>query len=184
MESRRLILINQLSSFLINELNKNIKKKEWNNFLLFVSIFIFLIINNFIGLFPYVFTATTHLPVSLSLRLINWLTFIIYGWINCFNHIICHLVPLGTPIVLSSFIVLIETISNIIRPLTLRIRLSANLIAGHLLLTLLSGLREKIFIIYIFRLPVIIALLFLEIAVSVIQSYVFITLIRLYFREI
>lgn len=93
--------------------------------------------------------------------------------------------PQGTPIFLIPFIVLIETIRNFIRPITLTVRLTANIIAGHLLLTLLRRLGSTLTSIY---LPILIlvqiALLTLEVAVSIIQSYVFAVLITLYTREI
>lgn len=93
--------------------------------------------------------------------------------------------PQGTPNLLIPFIVCIETIRNIIRPGTLAIRLSANIIAGHLLLTLIgntgNSLSEFLLIILI---SAQIILLILEIAVSMIQSYVFAVLRTLYSREI
>lgn len=96
-----------------------------------------------------------------------------------------HLVPQGTPAALIPFIVVIETISNIIRPGTLAIRLAANIIAGHLLLTLLGGtgpsLSLSILTLLIFSQ---ILLLILESAVAIIQSYVFAVLRTLYTREI
>jgi F-type H+-transporting ATPase subunit a len=96
-----------------------------------------------------------------------------------------HLVPQGTPSVLMPFIVLIETIRNIIRPGTLAVRLSANIIAGHLLLTLLGNTGNSIssFIISILILTQLL-LLSLESAVAIIQSYVFTILRTLYSREI
>lgn len=95
-----------------------------------------------------------------------------------------HIVPEGTPIYLASFIVLIERIRNLIRPLTLAVRLVANIIAGHLLLVLLSRLGEISIIYYIFTLPLIISLTVLEIFVTIIQSYVYIILLVLYLNEI
>ncbi|RYA72764.1 ATP synthase F0 subunit A [Enterobacter cloacae complex sp. 2DZ2F20B] len=100
-------------------------------------------------------------------------------------HIFAHLVPQGTPPVLIPFIVCIETIRNIIRPGTLAIRLSANIIAGHLLITLLGNTGNLISI-YIINLLLItqILLLVLESAVAIIQSYVFAVLRTLYSREV
>jgi len=96
-----------------------------------------------------------------------------------------HLVPQGTPIILIPFIVLIETIRNIIRPITLIIRLTANIIAGHLLITLLGNIGSNIFILIIpILLFIQILLLTLERAVAIIQSYVFSVLITLYYNEI
>lgn len=152
---------------------------------LFISLFTIILFNNFLGLFPYIFTSSSHLTFTLTLRLPLWLSFIIYGWINNTQHIFCHLVPQGTPGILIPFIVCIETIRNIIRPGTLAVRLTANIIAGHLLITLLGNTGPSISISLI-RILIItqILLLTLESAVSIIQSYVFAVLSTLYSREI
>lgn len=152
---------------------------------IFISLFSLILFNNFIGLFPYIFTRTSHLTLTLSLALPLWLSFIIYGWINHTQHIFAHLVPQGTPAVLMPFIVCIETIRNVIRPGTLAVRLTANIIAGHLLLTLLGNTGPSIsYILVTFLLVGQIALLVLESAVAIIQSYVFAVLRTLYSREV
>lgn len=152
--------------------------------LLFISLLVIIIFNNFLGLFPYIFTRTSHLLHSLTLSLPLWLSFIIYGWFNFYSHILAHLVPQRTPNMLISFMVLIETISNVIRPLTLAVRLSANIIAGHLLITLLGNqtTNSQFLTLYILLITQII-LLTLECAVALIQSYVFAVLSSLYSRE-
>jgi len=96
-----------------------------------------------------------------------------------------HLVPLGTPFPLIPFIVCIETIRNVIRPGTLAVRLSANIIAGHLILTLLGNTGSS-FSLYLIPILVIIqiALLTLETAVAFIQSYVISILLTLYSSEV
>ena len=153
--------------------------------LMFISIFSIIVFNNFLGLFPYIFTSTSHIVITLSLALPLWLTFIIFGWLINTQHIFIHLVPQGTPSILISFMVCIETIRNIIRPGTLAIRLTANIIAGHLLITLLGNTGSSL-INYIVILLLItqIILLILECAVAVIQSYVFTVLRTLYSREV
>jgi F-type H+-transporting ATPase subunit a len=94
-------------------------------------------------------------------------------------------VPQGTPSALIIFIVLIETIRNFIRPGTLAIRLTANIIAGHLLITLLGNTGSSILnYILILLLIIQILLLILESAVAIIQSYVFTVLRTLYSREV
>nr|YP_009352115.1 ATP synthase F0 subunit 6 [Euschemon rafflesia]AQX44277.1 ATP synthase F0 subunit 6 [Euschemon rafflesia] len=152
---------------------------------IFISLFSFILFNNFLGLFPYIFTSTSHLTISLSLTLTLWLSFMIYGWINNSQHMFIHMIPQGTPNILMPFMVLIETISNIIRPGTLAIRLTANMIAGHLLLTLLSNtginMPNYLIIILIF---IQILLLSLETAVAIIQSYVITILSTLYSNEV
>nr|WAT94189.1 ATP synthase F0 subunit 6 [Oryctes rhinoceros] len=153
--------------------------------LIFISLFSMILFNNFLGLFPYIFTSTSHMVLTLTLALPLWLSFMIYGWVNHTTHMLAHLVPQGTPPALMSFMVLIETISNLIRPGTLAIRLSANMIAGHLLMTLLGSTGPSMSIMMINLLLVIqILLLILESAVAVIQSYVFAILSTLYSSEV
>lgn len=172
-------------NFLIFELKVLIIKKYYVNLLIYLSIFIFILINNLLRLFPYIFSSTRHLIFSLSLSLPLWLRLIFFGWINYTNHIFSHLVPLGTPYILMPFIVLIETVRNLIRPWTLRVRLAANLIAGHLLLTLLGDLEVRRILLLLLFLVFFLQniLIILEISVSFIQSYVFITLRLLYSGE-
>lgn len=176
--------------YIINTLHKELKNLLGENAFngstfLFINIFIIILFNNFLGLFPYIFTRSSHLTFTLTLSLPFWLSFILYGWINNTQHIFYHLVPQGTPGILIPFIVCIETIRNIIRPGTLAVRLTANIIAGHLLLTLLGNTGPSISIILI-RILIItqILLLILELAVSIIQSYVFTVLSSLYSREV
>lgn len=152
--------------------------------IIFISLLLFIVFNNFIGLFPYIFTRTSHLVCSITLSLPLWLSFIIFGWFKSYNHILAHLVPQSTPSALIAFIVIIETVSNIIRPLTLAVRLSANIIAGHLLITLLGNQTAVSYnITLLILLGSQIVLLTLECAVAVIQSYVFAVLSSLYSRE-
>nr|YP_009434116.1 ATP synthase F0 subunit 6 [Epicauta tibialis]APB02756.1 ATP synthase F0 subunit 6 [Epicauta tibialis] len=153
--------------------------------LLFISLFSFILMNNFMGLFPYIFTSTSHMVLTLSLALPLWLTFMLFGWINNTTYMFAHLVPQGTPPALMPFMVCIETISNIIRPGTLAIRLSANMIAGHLLMTLLGNTGPSLSILMINILIIVqLLLLLLESAVSIIQSYVFAVLSTLYSSEV
>nr|YP_009045968.1 ATP synthase F0 subunit 6 [Engaeus sericatus]CDR98464.1 ATP synthase F0 subunit 6 [Engaeus sericatus] len=152
---------------------------------IFVSLFSYILFNNLLGLTPYTFTSSSHLSMTLTLALPLWVSFILFGWINHTQHMFEHLVPQGTPGVLMPFMVLIETTSNIIRPGTLAIRLAANMIAGHLLLTLLGNtgpfLPNSLITILIFSQ---ILLLLLEAAVAIIQSYVFAILSTLYASEV
>nr|AII02550.1 ATP synthase F0 subunit 6 [Urodus decens] len=180
-----------LWNFILNKLHNEFKtllnnNKESNgSTFIFISIFSFVLFNNFLGLFPYIFTSTSHLTLTLSLSLPLWLSFMLYGWINNYNHMFYHMIPQGTPNILMPFMVLIETISNIIRPGTLAVRLTANMIAGHLLLTLLSGTGNSFPTSLIWILMLIqILLLTLESAVAVIQSYVIAILTTLYSSEV
>lgn len=182
--SRISLLWIKISKKLHNEFKILIGKNNGSS-LMFTSLLLLIIINNFIGLFPYIFTRTRHLTITLTLALPLWTRFIIYGWFNNTISILAHLVPQGTPPILIPFIVCIETIRNIIRPGTLAIRLTANIIAGHLLLTLLgnTGAGTSSILVRILILTQIL-LLVLESAVAIIQSYVFAILRTLYSREV
>nr|YP_009561685.1 ATP synthase F0 subunit 6 [Scopura longa]QAT19807.1 ATP synthase F0 subunit 6 [Scopura longa] len=152
---------------------------------MFISLFSLIMFNNFLGLFPYIFTSSSHLTLTLTLALPLWLSFMIYGWINHTQHMFAHLVPQGTPAILMPFMVCIETISNIIRPGTLAVRLTANMIAGHLLLTLLGNTGPTLSYSLLSLLIIAqIALLTLESAVAIIQAYVFAVLSTLYSSEV
>lgn len=184
--SRFNYLINFILNYLIKEFKILLNLKLNNiNIIIFLRLFIIIILNNFLGLFSYIFTSSRHIIYGLCYSLILWISIILYGWIKNFNHIFTHLVPQGTPVALIFFIVLIETIRNIIRSGTLSVRLSANIIAGHLLITLISNNGSRlIFFILIFILLIQNLLIILEIAVSIIQAYVFTVLSTLYRTEV
>nr|AQM40049.1 ATP synthase F0 subunit 6 [Atlanticus sp. ZJZ-2017] len=152
---------------------------------IFISLFSLILFNNFLGLFPYIFTSSSHLVFTLTLALPLWLSFMLYGWINHTTHMFAHMVPQGTPPVLMPFMVCIETISNIIRPGTLAVRLAANMIAGHLLLTLLGNTGPSLALSTLSLLIIAqMLLMMLESAVAIIQSYVFAILATLYSSEV
>lgn len=184
--SRYNLLWNKIMLTLHNEFKTLLGSTGHNgSTFIFISLFSLILFNNFLGLFPYVFTSSSHLTLTLALALPLWLSFIIYGWINHTQHMFAHLVPQGTPAVLMPFMVCIETISNIIRPGTLAVRLAANMIAGHLLLTLLGNTGPSLtYSILSLLIVAQIALLVLESAVAIIQSYVFAVLRTLYSREV
>nr|QLY89815.1 ATP synthase F0 subunit 6 [Agapetus fuscipes] len=153
--------------------------------MIFIMFFMMILINNIFGLFPYIFTSTSHMTMTLTFSLTLWLILMIYGWLNVTQNMFAHLIPAGTPAALMPFMVLIETISNLIRPMTLAVRLSANMIAGHLLITLLSQTTAKVPLMMISIMIIVqMLLLTLESAVAVIQAYVFSTLSTLYSSEI
>lgn len=183
--SRYIIIWNIIINFIYKEF-KILISYSYSNIIIFISLFIIILINNFIGLFPYIFTASRHIRFCLTISLTLWLSIIIFRIINYLNDLLSHLTPHGTPSILMPFIVLIETISLLIRPLTLSIRLTANIIAGHLLLCLLgsTGLIINNPIILLIIIITQLLLYTLEIAVSLIQSYVFSILTTLYRREI
>nr|QST21675.1 ATP synthase F0 subunit 6 [Apocrypta bakeri] len=172
--------------YLINEFSMLLKdKNKIINILIFISLFLMIALNNFLSMFSYIYTAPSQMSFSLPMSLILWITFMIFGWLNFTNHMFSHLVPQGTPGILMPFMVIIETISNIIRPLTLAVRLSANMVAGHLLMTLISSTGNNLsLILLILMLLSQSILVVLELSVSIIQAYVFSVLSTLYSTEV
>nr|YP_009485595.1 ATP synthase F0 subunit 6 [Carcinochelis bannaensis]AVZ00731.1 ATP synthase F0 subunit 6 [Carcinochelis bannaensis] len=153
--------------------------------LLFMSLFSFILINNLMGLLPYVFTSSSHLVFTMSLALPMWLSLMAFGWINQTQHMFAHLIPEGTPPGLMPFMVCIETVSNIIRPGSLAVRLTANMIAGHLLMCLLgNSAATSNLMVFPFILMIQIMLMMFELAVAIIQAYVFSVLSTLYTSEV
>nr|YP_009116462.2 ATP synthase F0 subunit 6 [Trypaea australiensis]ALO20097.1 ATP synthase F0 subunit 6 [Trypaea australiensis] len=183
--SRWVFIWNKVLSTLYSEFKVLLGAKASSLTLLFISLFSLIVYNNFLGLFPYIFTSSSHLVMTLSLSLPLWLAFMVFGWLNNTQHMFAHLVPNGTPGVLMPFMVLIETVSNVIRPGTLAVRLAANMVAGHLLLSLMGGAGVGMgYVLLFFLVSSQILLLILEVAVSIIQSYVFAILSTLYASEV
>nr|YP_010952961.1 ATP synthase F0 subunit 6 [Empoascanara angkhangica]WMQ52404.1 ATP synthase F0 subunit 6 [Empoascanara angkhangica] len=177
--------INLMFSMVMKTLQKEISMlmPYQGTTLIMLTLLLFVLVNNLMGLLPYVFTSSSHLIYSLSMALPLWMALMIYGWTNKYNSMFSHLVPTGTPAMLMPFMVMIETVSNIIRPGSLSVRLTANMIAGHLLMSLLGNNTSTMFLM-ISAMIVYVGLMLFELAVAMIQSYVFMTLGTLYSSEI
>nr|QXT60002.1 ATP synthase membrane subunit 6 [Pterocallis alnijaponicae]QXT60003.1 ATP synthase membrane subunit 6 [Pterocallis nigrostriata] len=172
-------MIMKLMKIMNNEMmllykNKKIKSPSF----MFISLFMFILLNNFLSLFPYIFSSSSHMIFSLTLALPFWLFFIILSMIKNTKNMIAHLIPLSTPIYLAPLMTIIETMSIFIRPFSLSIRLTANMIAGHLLMTLLNSNSMMIIILLIQMM-----MMMFELCVAMIQSYVFSILSSLYSSE-
>nr|QNE86075.1 ATP synthase F0 subunit 6 [Sardinella melanura] len=155
--------------------------------LLLTSLMIFLFSINMLGLLPYTFTPTTQLSLNMGLAVPLWLATVIIGMRNQPTAALGHLLPEGTPIPLIPVLIIIETISLFIRPLALGVRLTANLTAGHLLIQLIA---TAVFVLFpmmptvaILTGVVLFLLTLLEVAVAMIQAYVFVLLLSLYLQE-
>nr|QGZ08752.1 ATP synthase F0 subunit 6 [Chaenophryne sp. CLS4E]WNH24140.1 ATP synthase F0 subunit 6 [Chaenophryne longiceps] len=155
--------------------------------LLLTSLMLYLLTLNTLGLLPYTFTPTTQLSLNLGLAVPLWLATIIIGLRNQPTIALGHLLPEGTPTLLIPVLIIIETISLFIRPLALGVRLTANLTAGHLLIQLTTTaafiLLPLMPTVAILTSILMLFLTLLEIAVAMIQAYVFVLLLSLYLQE-
>nr|AAP75410.1 ATP synthase 6 [Pomacentrus brachialis]AAP75412.1 ATP synthase 6 [Pomacentrus brachialis] len=154
---------------------------------LLASLMIFLITLNMLGLLPYTFTPTTQLSMNMGFAVPLWLATVIIGMRNQPTHALAHLLPEGTPTPLIPILIMIETISLFIRPLALGVRLTANLTAGHLLIQLIATaalvLLPLMPTVAILTAILLLMLTLLEVAVAMIQAYVFVLLLSLYLQE-
>nr|YP_010610854.1 ATP synthase F0 subunit 6 [Sahlbergotettix salicicola]WAP91675.1 ATP synthase F0 subunit 6 [Sahlbergotettix salicicola] len=182
MSNKNMIIINMIIKTLHNEMKMIMPYK--GSTMMMMTMFLMIMYNNVMGLLPYIFTSSSHLVFSLSLALPMWLSFMMYGWLNKTNYMFIHLVPSGTPTILMPFMVLIETISNFIRPGSLAVRLTANMIAGHLLMSLMGNSMISSMTLMLMMMLIFVILMTFEFAVAMIQSYVFMTLTTLYSSEI
>nr|BAS53964.1 ATPase subunits 6 [Nansenia boreacrassicauda] len=163
----------------------NLAGHKWAAIL--ASLMLFLISLNMLGLLPYTFTPTTQLSLNLGLAVPLWLATVIIGMRNQPTAALGHLLPEGTPTPLIPILIVIETISLFIRPLALGVRLTANLTAGHLLIQLIATAAFVLLPIMptvaILTATVLFLLTLLEVAVAMIQAYVFVLLLSLYLQE-
>nr|ACV86981.1 ATPase subunit 6 [Chelidorhynx hypoxanthus] len=179
----QLWLVNLVTKQLMIPLDK--KGHKWA--LILTSLLMFLLLINLLGLLPYTFTPTTQLSMNLALAFPLWLATLLTGLRNQPSISLAHLLPEGTPTPLIPALILIETTSLLIRPLALGVRLTANLTAGHLLIQLISTATVALFstmpAVSILTLLVLFLLTILEVAVAMIQAYVFVLLLSLYLQE-
>lgn len=153
---------------------------------LLIPIFFIIIIFNLLGLLPYIFRTSRHLIITISIGLPLWISIIISSFYYNFYSATALLIPSGAPRWLNPFLVLVETLSTLVRPLTLSFRLAANITAGHVVLGLIgSYLSSSLFssmlsISTIITFLVGILYIIFEIGICLIQAYIFSLLLTLY----
>nr|YP_009574370.1 ATP synthase F0 subunit a [Arthrobotrys musiformis]QBM31489.1 ATP synthase F0 subunit a [Arthrobotrys musiformis]QBM31563.1 ATP synthase F0 subunit a [Arthrobotrys musiformis]QBM31640.1 ATP synthase F0 subunit a [Arthrobotrys musiformis] len=154
------------------------------------TLFMFILINNLIGMVPYNFATTSHFALTFSLSFTIVIGATLLGFQKHGLKFFSLFVPAGCPLGLLPLLVLIEFISYLSRCVSLGLRLGANVMSGHMLLNILSGFIYKImasgiiyFIIGLIPLAFVIALCGLELAIAFIQAYVFVILTSSYIKD-
>ena len=166
----------------------NLGKRGQRYFPFVLCIFLFIVILNIMGLFPYVFTPTAHIVVTFGLSLSIIIAVTILGLLTFKVEFFSLLVPGGVPLIFAPFLVIIETLSYMIRAISLGVRLAANISAGHLLFAILSGfafnlLLNGFYLLGIFPVFIMGFITLLELMVAVIQAYVFGLLTTIYLGD-
>lgn len=165
-----------------------------NNLYIFFNILftniLFVLLANLIGLLPYSFTLTAQIFITFNISILMFLTFNFAGYIKHHIYLIALVVPHGIHISLHFLLLPIEIISYVFRPISLSIRLFANIMAGHTLLKVICGFIYKFFaanlplILTLIPFSIVTILFFLESFVALIQSYVFFILLSLFLKDI
>ncbi len=176
-----------LSSTLVPSWMETTRRKVKGLNHLLIRLFIVIFSFNLVSLFPYVLAYSAHLRLSVTLAIPLWLSLLSSGWIKNAKVAGGRLVPYGAPIALTPFLCVLETVRLFIRPVSLSLRLAVNIRAGH---CFLSFIRQLLIAIYfssiIYMMPILVihvGYFILEIGISLIQAYIFTTLLALYSND-
>lgn len=151
-----------------------------------ISLLIGIASANILGSIPGVTNSNIYYFLTCGISLTIWLSIIVVTIVTQFREFISHILPYGTPTALMFFLPLVEIFRNIIRPFTLMVRLSTNLSSGHIMLYMFSyfTIAGKSYIIITVSIRGLMFLLFsLEVFVSLLQAYIFSSLLALYYKE-
>jgi ATP synthase subunit 6 len=177
--SRLSISTNIFGSF--NELFKDLSQPGLTK--LFISLIVIFIFINLLGNIPIVDLINLYYFYTATFSIIIWLSLISVISLTQFKSFVAHLLPYGSPFSLAILLPLIELFSQLIRPLTLIIRLRTNLSSGHIIIFIFSYFTLSSFIAVSLIGPFLIILLFLELVISLLQAYIFTSLCYQYITE-
>lgn len=183
--SRLQVAAEGLYNFVLNMVESSIGEEGRKFFPLVFTFFTLVLFCNSLGLTPYSFTATSQIIVTLTLALIAFLTITIYAiWRNGIGGFLHMFLPSGVPMFMAPLIFVIELFSYLIRPVTLSVRLFANMVAGHVLLKVIAGFIVSLGIVK-GALPFLFdtAMLGFELFVACLQAYIFAILICAYLSD-
>jgi F-type H+-transporting ATPase subunit a len=169
--------------FIANMLRENVGAEGRRYFPFVFSLFMFILMGNMLGLLPYSFTFTSHIVVTFAMAIFVFLGVTVIGLARHKLRFFTFFVPKGVPIALIPMLVPIELISYLARPVSLSLRLFANMMAGHTLLKVFGGFVVPLGLFGVAPFLFIVALYGLELIVAVLQAYVFTILTCLYLND-
>ena len=182
--SRTQVIAESVYNFINNLIEGSIGHEGKKFFPLIFSLFTFILLCNCLGMTPYSFTSTSQIAVTLSLALICFFTITLYAIIrNGIGGFIHMFLPSGVPLWMAPLIFVIEFFSFLIRPVTLSVRLFANMVAGHVLLKVIAGFVISLGFFGIFPLAFSVIMTGFELFVAVLQAYIFAILVCAYLGE-
>jgi F-type H+-transporting ATPase subunit a len=169
--------------FVASMLSENVGHGSRKFFPFVFSLFVFIIIANLLGMIPFAFTVTSHIIVTFTLALIVILLVTILGFMRNGIGFLRLFVPKDVPIYIAPFLVIIEILSYLTRPISLSVRLFANMMAGHTMLKLFGGFVVSLGLLGVAPWLFIVALSTLEVGIAMLQAYVFTILTCIYLND-
>jgi F-type H+-transporting ATPase subunit a len=169
--------------FVANLIRDTIGSEGRKYFPIVFTLFMFILFGNMLGMIPGAFTFTSHIAVTFAMAAVVFVAVTIIGFVKHGAHFFSFFLPKGVPIALWPLIVLIEIISYLSRPVSLAVRLFANMLAGHALLKVLAGFVPALGIAGVLPLAVVFGLIGLEFLVAFVQAYVFTILTCVYLND-
>ena len=173
-----------------NVLSENIKKGGSAYFPIILTIFIYILFCNLIGMIPYSFTVTSHIVITLGLAIVAFTGINIIGVSIHGFHFLSLFLPGGAPLALAPLLIPIELVSYSFRVVSLALRLFANMMSGHCLLKILAGFAWTMLsaggilsVVHLLPLIVIFAIVGLELSIAFLQAYVFSVLLCIYMND-
>ena len=178
-------LLTELSYTLVSKMISDTAGSKAKPYFPFIfSLFLFVLFCNMLGMLPYAFTVTSHIIVTFALAAVIFIGVTIIGFVNHGIRYLKIFIPSGVPVVLLPLIVIIEIISYLARPVSLSVRLFANMMAGHTMLKVFGGFVISLGIIGGWLpLSFTVALTGLEILIAFLQAYVFAILTCIYLND-
>jgi F-type H+-transporting ATPase subunit a len=147
------------------------------------SLFMFILVGNMLGMIPYAFTFTSHIIVTFVLAAVVFIGVTILGFARHGFHFFSFFVPPGAPVWMWPLLIPIEVISYLSRPISLSVRLFANMLAGHTMLKVIAGFVASLSVFGVLPLALVVALTGLELLIAFLQAYVFTILTCLYIKD-
>ena len=174
----------ELSYVFIANLLRNTVGKEGRPYFPFIfTVFMFVLVGNLIGMVPYGFTFTSHIIVTFTMAMVVFLGVTVIALIKHKMHFFTFFMPPGVPLIMAPLLVPIEIISYLSRPMSLSVRLFANMLAGHTLLKVFAGFVVALGLFGVFPLAFVVVLTGLEIVIAFLQAFVFTILTCLYLND-
>ncbi len=173
-----------LYEFVAGMVKENTGAEGMRYFPFIFTLFMFILFGNVLGLMPYAFTFTSHIIVTAAMAVFIFVSVTIIGFARHGLHFFSLFVPPGTPLAVAWFLVPLEMFSYLIRPVSLSLRLFANMLAGHVLLKVLAGFIISLGVVFgVVPFIAVFGVTLLEIMVAVIQAYVFALLTCIYLND-